>query len=108
MILINIRFPIRGDKIDEWLALADAYAKACNAEEGSVYFEFSRSLDDSNAFILVEAYRDAEAGAAHVGTDHANNFFATAPDLVSAQPQIVYIDSPEMKGFGPMAEIQPR
>ncbi len=30
-----------------------------------------------------------------------------APDLVSAQPQIIYLDTPH-DGFGPMGEIQPR
>jgi quinol monooxygenase YgiN len=108
MILINVRFPVREDKMDEWLALADSYSKAVNAEEGCISFSFSRSLDDPNLFICVELFRDAAAGGAHVGTDHAKQFFAAAPDLVSAQPEILYIDSPEVKGFGPMGEIQPR
>ena len=108
MILINVRFPVREDKMDEWLALADSYSKAVNAEEGCVAFSFSRSLDDPNLFVCVELFRDAEAGGAHVKTDHAVKFFAAAPDLVSAQPEILYIYSPEVKGFGPMGEIQPR
>ena len=59
MILINVRFPVREDKMDEWLALADSYSKAVNAEEGCVAFSFSRSLDDPNLFICVELFRDA-------------------------------------------------
>ena len=108
MILINVKFPVREDKMDEWLALADSYSKAVNAEEGCVSFSFSRSLDDPNLFVCVELFRDAEAGGAHVKTEHAVSFFKAAPDLVSAQPEILYIDSPEVKGFGPMGEIQPR
>ena len=108
MILINVKFPVREDKTDEWLALADSYSKAVNAEEGCISFSFSRSLDDPNLFVCVELFRDAEAGGAHVKTDHAVKFFAAAPDLVSAQPEILYIDSPEVKGFGPMGEITPR
>jgi quinol monooxygenase YgiN len=108
MILINVKFPVRADKIDEWLELADSYAKAVNAEEGSVYFEFSRTVDDPNTFICIEAFKDAEAGGAHVNTEHAKNFFGAAPYLVSAQPQIVYIDSPDFKGWGPMGEIEPK
>jgi quinol monooxygenase YgiN len=108
MILINVKFPVRPDKMDEWLELAGSYAKAVNAEEGSVYFEFSRTLDDPNTFICIEAFRDGEAGGAHVKTEHAVKFFARAPYLVSAQPQIVYIDSPDFQGWGPMGEIQPK
>ena len=40
MILINVKFPVREDKMDEWLALADSYSKAVNAEEGCVSFSF--------------------------------------------------------------------
>lgn len=30
------------------------------------------------------------------------------PDIVSAQPQIIYVDAEEITGFGPMGEIEPR
>ena len=108
MILIVVKFPVRPDKMEEWLELADSYAKAVNAEEGNVYFEFSRTVDDPNTFICIEAFTDAEAGGAHVSTEHAKNFFGAAPYLVSAQPQIVYIDSPDFTGWAPMGEIEPK
>jgi hypothetical protein len=38
---------------------------------------------------------------------YVKKFFVAAPDLVTAQPQILYIDTPH-DGFGPMGEIQPR
>ena len=107
MILINIKMQIRPEKMDEWLALADSYAKDVNAEPGCLFFQFSRSLTDANEFICIEGFTDADAGAAHVKNSHVKRFFAAAPDLVSAQPQIIYIDTPH-DGFGPMGEIQPR
>jgi hypothetical protein len=30
------------------------------------------------------------------------------PDWVSATPSIMYVDSPELSGWGPMGEVQPR
>jgi quinol monooxygenase YgiN len=56
----------------------------------------------------VEGFRDAAAGASHVGTQAFQDFVARAPDLVAAQPQIMYVDSPALTGWGPMGEIQPR
>ena len=108
MILINVRFPVRPEKVDEWTALARDYADAVNREEGSVFFEFARSTDDPTVFLCVEGFRDADAGAAHVRTAHFANFVERAPDLVSAQPQIVYVDAAEVDGWGPMGEIDPR
>ena len=107
MILINIKIPIRPDKMDEWLALADSYARDVNSEDGCLFFQFARSLADEHEFVCIEGFKDAEAGAAHVKQPYVKAFFDTAPDLVSAQPQIIYIDTPH-DGFGPMGEIQPR
>jgi quinol monooxygenase YgiN len=107
MILINIVMQIRPEKTDEWLAVASAYEKDVNAEEGCLFFKFSRSLDDENEYLCLEGFRDADAGASHVAQPHVKRFFDAAPDLVATQPQILYIDTPH-DGFGPMGEIQPR
>ena len=108
MILIIVKFPVLENRQDEWLSLAKDYAEACRSEEGNVFFEWSRSVNEANTFVCIEGFRDADAGAAHVATDHAKRFFETAPDLVSAQPQIIYVDEPDLTGWGPMGEIQPR
>ena len=108
VILIVVKFPVRPERADEWTALAADYAAAVNAEEGSLFFEWSRSLEEPNTFVCVEGFRDADAGAAHVGTDAFRRFVEQAPDLVSAQPQIIYVDAPDVSGWGPMGEIQPR
>jgi quinol monooxygenase YgiN len=107
MILINIKMQIRPEKMDEWLAVADAYAKDVNSEEGCLFFQFSRSLADENEFICIEGFKDAEAGGAHVKNSYVSKFFGDASDVVATQPQIIYIDTPH-DGFGPMGEIQPR
>ena len=108
MILIVIKFPVRPDRVEEFRTQAAEYARAVNAEEGSLFFEWSRSLEDPETFVCVEGFRDAEAGAAHVGTDAFRRFVEQAPELVAAQPQIIYVDAPDVPGWGPMGEIQPR
>jgi quinol monooxygenase YgiN len=107
MILINIRMQIRPEKVDEFLAVASAYSKDVNSEEGCLFLSFSRSINDENEFICIEGFRDGDAGAAHVAHDYVKKFFEVAPDLVATQPQIIYIDTPH-DGFGGMGEIQPR
>ena len=108
MILIVIKFPVRPDAIDEFRAKADEYAAAVGAEEGSLFFEWSRSVQDPNAFICIEGFRDSAAGASHVATPHAKAAFDWMSDLVAEQPQIIYVDEPSVSGFGPMGEVQPR
>jgi quinol monooxygenase YgiN len=108
MILIVVKFPVRPDRADEWPSLADAYTRAVRVEEGSVFFEWSKSLEEPDTFVLVEGFRDAAAGESHVGTAHFKEFVSRAPDFVARQPQIMYVDAPELAGWGPMGEIQPR
>lgn len=108
MILINVKFPVRPEKVDEWLVLAESYATAVNAEEGCVFFEWSRGLIDPLEFVTIECFTDGDAGGAHVKTAHFSDFVEKAPDLVSAQPQIIYVDDEQVKGWGPMGEITPR
>jgi quinol monooxygenase YgiN len=108
VILIVVKFPVRPERADEWVALAADYARSVNAEEGSLFFEWSRSLEDPETFVCVEGFRDSDAGAAHVGTDAFRRFVEQAPELVAGQPQIIYVDAPDVSGWGPMGEIQPR
>ena len=108
MILIVVKFPVRPERNDEWRSLAADYARAVDQEEGSLFFEWSTSLDEPDTFVCVEGFRDAAAGAAHTTTDHFKTFVEQAPDLVARQPQIIYVDTPDISGWGPMGEIQPR
>jgi quinol monooxygenase YgiN len=51
MILINIKMRIRPEKMGEWLAVADAYAKDVNSEEGCLFFNFARDIGDSDRVV---------------------------------------------------------
>jgi len=108
MILITVKFPIREDRLQEWDDLSSYYAEAVNAEPGCVFFEFSRSVEEPNTFVCIEGFQDSDAGAEHMRQDHVARFMAEMPDIVSAQPQIIYVEAPQVEGFAPMGEIQPR
>lgn len=108
MVYITVKLTIRPEKADDFMAAAADYTAATRREEGNVFFEWSRSLDEPNTFVLLEAFRDAKAGEVHVAGEHVQDFFAWAPDWVASTPQIIYLDQPELTGWTPMGEIQPR
>ncbi len=108
MILIVIKFPIRPDRMEEWARHADEYARAVNAEEGCLFFEWSRSVEDPNTWVCIEGFRDSDAGASHIATPHAKAAFDWMSDAVAEHPQIIYVDAPQVSGFGPMGEVKPR
>jgi quinol monooxygenase YgiN len=88
LIFITAKFPVKPEHADEWPELSREFTQACRAEEGCLWFDWSRSLDDPHEYVLVEAFRDDAAGAAHVRSEH----FATAtrelPRYLSATPKI--------------------
>ena len=108
MIFITVKFAVRPEKADQFMDATRDYTAATRAEEGNVFFEWSRSLDEPAVFVLLEGFRDADAGAAHVAGQHVKDFFTWAPDWVSAKPQIIYTDQPDLTGWNPMGEIEPR
>ena len=108
MIFITVKIPIKPERADAFLDEAAGYTADTRAEEGCVFFEWSRSLDEPDTFVLLEAFQDAAAGSAHVAGQHVQDFFAWAPGWVTAKPQIIYIDSTDLTGWGPMGEIEPR
>ena len=107
MIFIVVKFPVRPERSDEWLSLVEDFTRATRAEPGNLFFEWARSVDDPNEFVLVEAFADSEAGATHVGSNHFKTAMDVLPDAISAQPKIVSIEAPG-DGWGPMGELTPR
>ena len=44
----------------------DEFKTATRAEPGALSFDWYRSADDANEWVLIETFRDSEAGKAHV------------------------------------------
>jgi quinol monooxygenase YgiN len=107
MIFIVVKFPVRPEKAQEWEQLAVQYARDVNSEEGNLFYDWHRSVDDPNEWVCTEGFRDQDAAVAHVNSAAFKNFVEVAPDLVAAQPKIINftIDQDE---WGDMGEIKPR
>ena len=68
MIFICVKFPVRPEHADQWpLDRRRVHRRRPANEPGCLWFDWSRSLDDTAEYVLVEAFRDGDAGAAHVG-----------------------------------------
>ena len=70
MIFITVKFKVRPEYVDGWLDLVDDFTQATRREPGNLWFEWSRSVDDPNEFVLVEAFQDDAAGDRRDTADH--------------------------------------
>jgi quinol monooxygenase YgiN len=103
MILIVVKNPIRPERADEFPELVRDFTAATRAEPGNVCFDWYRSVDDPNEYVLVEAFADAAAGEAHVGSDHFQAAMTMLPTLLAGVPEIVNVEVPD--GWSRMAEV---
>ena len=105
MIFITAKFRVRPEHADRWPEITDEFTRACRQEPGCLWFDWSRSVDDPNEYVIVEAFRDDEAGAAHVGSAHFQHARKTLPPHLSATPRIVNFAVPgeEWSELGEMA-----
>jgi len=89
MIFITAKFPVKPEDADRWPEIAGPFTRATRAEPGCLWFDWSRSLDDPNEYVLVEAFRDGDAGAAHVNSAHFKRAQQDLPPHLARTPKIV-------------------
>lgn len=106
MIFIAVKFPVRPELSDNWLSLVADFTSATRSEPGNVFFEWSRSADNPHEYVLLEGFRDSDAGGQHVNSDHFKAGLATMSGAISATPSIINVEVPQ-DGWGEMAELKP-
>lgn len=104
MIFIVVKFPVKPEYADEWPKHVSAFTEATRAEPGNLWFEWSRSVEDPDTYVLVEAFRD-DAAAAHVDSDHFRAALETMRPLVRRTPDIVSTSIEGADGWSAMGEL---
>lgn len=107
MILIVVKWTIRPEYDEQWLDLVRDFTEATRNEPGNLFFEWSRSAEAAHQYVLIEAFADADAGVAHVNSDHFKTAIATLPEYVATKPDIINAEIPNT-GWSEMGEITPR
>ena len=107
MILINVRTKVKPGTADAYLAANRPFLEATRREPGNKWYEQFRSVDDPDSILTIEAFDDAAAGEAHVGSDHFQQFLThdESKQYVAEVPDIIYVDVPDREGWDKMAEF---
>ncbi len=103
MIVIVVKQPVRAKYADQWPELVREFTEATRAEPGNVSFDWYRSHEDPNLWVGVEVFLDAEAGKAHVESDHFAAATSQMPRWLAAVPEIIHIEGTSI-GWGPAGE----
>ncbi|MFJ5861748.1 putative quinol monooxygenase [Pseudarthrobacter sp. NPDC092439] len=102
MIFITAKFPVKPEHADAWPEISRGFTEGTNAEEGCLFFEWSRSVEDPNTYVLIEAFRDDEAGGAHVNSEHFKKATAELPAYLARTPDIINV---KVDGWSKLGEL---
>lgn len=104
MIFIVVKFETKPEWTERWPDLVASFTAATRAEEGNLWFEWSRSLDDPAEYVLVESFRDGEAGGVHVNSDHFRQTMRELPKALASTPKIIS-QTIDATGWSAMGEM---
>jgi quinol monooxygenase YgiN len=95
LIFITAKFRVRPEDADRWPEISREFTEATRAEPGCLWFDWSRSLEDPTEYVLVEAFRDGDAGAAHVQSDHFRKAQQDLPPHLVETPRVINMTVPQ-------------
>lgn len=105
MIFIVVKWKPKAEYVDSFIDEVAEFTAATRNEPGNLFFEWSRRVDDPSEYVLVEGFRDGEAGKEHVSSEHFKKFIAEAPALLASTPRIISHEI-DATGWGEMGEIK--
>lgn len=105
MYFIVVKFPVKPESASDFMNVVTPFTEATRAESGNLWFDWSRSVEDPNEFILLEAFLDDDAAGTHVNSDHFKAGLESMRPHLTATPQIVSrkVDG---SGWDSMGELQ--
>jgi len=86
--LVNVN--VKTEHIDNFIAATQLNHEASVQEPGNLRFDILQMADTPNRFILYEAYRSADAAAAHKETAHYLTWRETVADWMASPREGVH------------------
>ena len=105
MIFIVVKFKPKPEYVESFPDKVADFTRDTRNEPGNMWFDWSRSLEDPSEYVLVEGFRDGDAGKAHVTSAHFEKFIADAPGLLASTPKIIS-QTIDADGWSDMGEMK--
>jgi quinol monooxygenase YgiN len=86
MLIVLVNIKVKAGDVESFKTATMANAEASRREPGIARFDVLQQKDDATRFILVEAYRNSEAPAAHKETAHYKKWRDTVEGMM-AEPR---------------------
>lgn len=105
MYFIVVKFQVKPEFTASFMDTVADYTAKTRAEEGNLWFDWSISVENPSEFVLVEAFRDDAAAAAHVNSAHFTEGLEAMRPVLVGTPKIVS-RKVEGEGWDEMGELK--
>ncbi|WP_435102335.1 putative quinol monooxygenase [Halarchaeum sp. P4] len=92
MLVVHASFPIKPDRFDDALDLAEELVEQSQAESGMLDYRAATDVQDPNTIRFFERYEDEAAFESHTQTTHFQEFEEALPDLLAGEPEVTRFD----------------
>lgn len=75
-----LKFKVQAEWSSRWIELVSEITTLTKAEPGCLWFEWTRSVDNPNHFVLVEGFESEEAHQVHEAAEYVQR---ALPDLLA-------------------------
>lgn len=82
--IVHVHVQVKPECVEAFKAATEENARASVEEAGIARFDVVQQAGEATRFVLVEAYRTAEAPAAHKETAHYAKWRDTVADMMAA------------------------
>lgn len=105
MYFIVVKFQVKPEHAERFPDITAEFTAATRQEPGNLWFEWSRSLEDPDEYVLIEAFDGDAAASAHVSSAHFAAGLEAMRPVLAATPRIVS-RKVEGSGWDEMGELQ--
>ncbi|WIY82377.1 putative quinol monooxygenase [Propionimicrobium sp. PCR01-08-3] len=89
MYFIVVKYQVKPEFVENFVELNSVFTNATRGEEGNLWFDWYRSVDDPNQYLLVEGFLDDDAASRHVNSEHFANGLETMRPMLVSTPKII-------------------
>jgi len=89
MLVVFVHIRVKPEFVAAFKAATISNAQASRKEPGIARFDLLQQADDPTRFVLLEAYRNGAAPAAHKETEHYQRWRDTVTDMMAEPRQSV-------------------
>lgn len=89
MLVVIVQVRVKPETADAFRQATIANARASRQEKGIARFDFLQQADDPTRFVLIEAYRNPDAPAAHKETPHYKLWRDTVSEMMAEPRQSI-------------------